>query len=177
MLLYQPPSIFPYFVLLSSIAFFVIVLAWMRTGKISEVHHFQGKFVSIKESRQLQSNSSNILPFRNINKGETIVEIAFQQKPLKLKTSLPVQEVAFINKQDKVQIESEHNLIFGTVTSILPHTQTEDKSSSIYKVGVSIDNNVNSAHKPVKLQVGQKATATIIHQSRIADILLEPIKQ
>jgi hypothetical protein len=175
-LLHQPPSRLPYFVLLSSIAFFTGVIAWAWTGKILETVDLQGEFVSLKQAHAIQSQSLKVLSLERFKKGEAIVEIAFQDKPLILVATLPDQKVGFINQKDKVQITWDKNFISGTVISILPYAQNDGKLGLTYRVEVALDNYVAENKQPIKLQVGRTGTAKIIHQSHIADILLESIQ-
>jgi hypothetical protein len=49
----QPPSAIPYLVLLSSIAFFTIVLAWIWSLRIEEVSHLHGKFIPLIDTQKV----------------------------------------------------------------------------------------------------------------------------
>jgi len=186
----QPPSILPYLVLLSSVAFFATVVVWAWTGKIEEVGLFQGKLVPIGELDKQQAPNLGVVSSLNIHgalevvkKGQTIAEIAPQNAPLVLVATLPYQEVGFVNKEDKVQIkldadaEQDEGIIPGKVISIFPVASENEKFAVIYRVEIALDDNyVNENKQILKFQVGQTATAKIIHQRRIADIFLEPIK-
>jgi len=190
-LLNQKPSILPYLILLGSIAFFGTVLVWAWTGKIEEVGRLQGKFIPIGELPKQQAQNLGVVSSFNIHralevvkKGQPIAEIAPQDTPLILVATISHQEVGFINKEDKVQIkldaalEQNGSFISGRVISVFPDAQQDEKLGSIYRVAVALDGDYVAKNKQIiKLQVGQTAMMKVIHQSRIADILLEPIKQ
>ncbi len=185
-LLHQKPSILPYLILLSSIAFFATVVAWAWTGKIEEVGHFQGKFVPIGELTKQQAQNLGVVSSLNIHRalevvknGQPTAEIPHQSTPLILVATIPHQEVGFLNQEDKVQIkldaasEPNEGIIFGRVISILPDAQQNEKLGLIYRVAVALDDDYVTKNKQIiKLQVGQTAMMKVIHQSRIADILL-----
>jgi hypothetical protein len=172
---HQPPSIFPYLVLFSSIAFFATVLVWAWTYKIEQVDHLQGKFISIGELHKFPQRNLSSLFSANIHA---------QNIPLVLVGSLPHQTVGLINQQDKIEIKlddaSDWNqaLISGRVISIFPGEPIDEKLGLFDRVAVALDSNYAAGNKQdLTFLVGQTASAKIIHQSRIADILLQPIKQ
>ncbi len=187
----QPPSILPYIVLLSSVAFFVTVVVWACVEKIEEVGFLQGKFLPIEELHKQQAQNLGVIyglnihrAFKVVKNGRTITEIAPQNAPLVLVATLSDEEVGFVNKEDKVQIKLDDDLgpdegiISGRVISIFPDASVNKKLGVIYRVEVALDGNYATENKQIiKFKVGQTATAKIIHLRRIADIFLEPIKQ
>ena len=187
----QPPSILPYIVLLSSVAFFATVVVWAWAEKIEEVSFLQGKFVPIEELHKQQAQNLGVIygfnihrAFKVVKKGQTITEIAGQNAPLVLVANLSYEEVGFVNKEDKVQIkldddiQPDKGIISGRVISIFPDASVHEKLGVIYRVEVALDDNYATENKQIiKFKVGQTATAKIIHLRRIADIFLEPIKQ
>lgn len=172
---HQPPSVFPYLVLFSSIAFFATVLVWAWTYKIEQVDHLHGKFISIGKLHKFPQRNLSRLFSANIHA---------QNIPLVLVATLPHQTVSFINQQDKVEIKLEDTsdwnqaLISGRVISIFPGEPIDKKLGLCDQVVIVLDSNYASENKQdITILVGQTASAKIIHQSRIADILLQPIKQ
>lgn len=190
-LLHQPPSILPYLVLLGSIAFFGTVVVWAWTGKIEQVSHLQGKFVSIGELHKLHRPNSSIVSSIHSNHlreaiqpEQTKDEIESQDKSLVLLATVPHQVSAFIKKEDKVDIQLDEapnlnkNLISGKVISISSDDNLDKKSKLIDQLVVTIDSDSLTENKQgFTIKVGQIATAKVIHQSRIADILLSSVKQ
>ena len=77
----QPPSILPYIVLLSSVAFFATVVVWAWAEKIEEVSFLQGKFVPIEELHKQQAQNLGVIygfnihrAFKVVKKGQTITD-------------------------------------------------------------------------------------------------------
>ncbi|WP_051469986.1 HlyD family efflux transporter periplasmic adaptor subunit [Fischerella sp. PCC 9605] len=130
---------------------------------------------------------------------QTLGEIAPIDAPLVLVTTLPSQKVGFVNKGDRVKIklnaDSGHldvvetlpkdqtgqqdahsngnkDIFFGSVMSISPNVQHDEKLGWVYRVEVALNRN-----QAINFKAGQTATAQIIHNRRIADMFLEPIKE
>ncbi len=120
-----------------------------------------------------------------IQPAQTIAEIAPKSAPLVLSASLPDREAGFIKTGMAVQVKlaaypyQEYGIVAGKVTSISPDSKPDQQIGAIYRVEVTLDRNYISAHNQTfPLKAGETATAEIItRRRRIADILLDPIKQ
>jgi hypothetical protein len=69
--------------------------------------------------------------------------------------------------------------VSGKVTSISPDTKPDERLGAVYRVEVSLAQSYLTAnHQNIKLKAGETATAEIIiRRRRIADLLLDPIRQ
>jgi hemolysin D len=120
-----------------------------------------------------------------IQPAQTIAEIAPKSAPLVLSASLPDREAGFIKTGMAVQVKlaaypyQEYGIVAGKVTSISPDSKPDQQIGPVYRVEVTLDRNYISAHNQTfPLKAGETATAEIIiRRRRIADILLDPIKQ
>jgi hypothetical protein len=64
----EKPSVLPYLVILSSVAFFATVLVWAWTGKIEEVAYLRLQFVPTKQLAKLHNqNNKTLLPPKAID--------------------------------------------------------------------------------------------------------------
>nr|MBA3923268.1 HlyD family secretion protein [Nostocaceae cyanobacterium] len=105
--------------------------------------------------------------------------------PLILIAFLPNREAGFVKIGMPVKIKLDaypyqsYGIISGTVTAISPDAKTDEKLGPVYRVEVTLARNyVMENHQAVKFKAGQTATAEIIVRNRrIADMLIEPIKQ
>ncbi len=120
-----------------------------------------------------------------VQPGQTIAEIAEHDAPLVLIAFLPNREAGFVKIGMPVKIKLDaypyqsYGIISGTVTAISPDAKTDEKLGPVYRVEVTLARNyVMENHQAVKFKAGQTATAEIIVRNRrIADMLIEPIKQ
>lgn len=120
-----------------------------------------------------------------VQPGQTIAEVAPENAPLILETVLPTQEAGFIKVGNiaKVKFDAypyqDYGVITGKVISISPDSQPDEKLGSVYRVGIALDRDyVKTNQQTIQFKPGQTASAEIIiRRRRIADMLLEPIKQ
>lgn len=120
-----------------------------------------------------------------IQPGQTLAEIAPQDVPLVLSASLPNQEAGFVKTGMPVQVKldaypyQDYGIVSGKVTSISPDTKPDERLGAVYRVEVSLAQSYLTAnHQNIKLKAGETATAEIIiRRRRIADLLLDPIRQ
>ncbi|MEQ8974507.1 MAG: HlyD family efflux transporter periplasmic adaptor subunit [Coleofasciculus sp. C1-SOL-03] len=120
-----------------------------------------------------------------VQSGQTIAEIAPQGMPLVLSASLPNQEAGGIKTGMPVKIKfdaypyQDYGVIGGKVTFISPDTKPDEQLGEVYKIEVTLDRSSVSANgETIRLKAGQTGTAEIIvRHRRIADILLDPIRQ
>ncbi|MEA5620118.1 HlyD family efflux transporter periplasmic adaptor subunit [Cronbergia sp. UHCC 0137] len=126
------------------------------------------------------SNSGEV-----IQTGQNIAELASENAPLILKTTLPTQEAGFIKVGNTAKIKfdaypfQDYGIIAGKVISISPNTKPDEKLGAIYQVEIELDRNyVKANDQTIKFKPGQTATAEIIiRRRRIADIIFEPLKK
>lgn len=120
-----------------------------------------------------------------VQQGQTIAEVAPTTAPLVLSASLPNSEAGFIKPGLAVQVKldafpyQDFGIVTGKVISISPDAKQDEKQGLVYKVQVVLDRNYVTANgQPIQFKPGQTATADIIiRRRRIADVLLDPLKQ
>jgi hemolysin D len=123
-----------------------------------------------------------------VQPGQTIAELAPQDTPLILETVLPTQEAGFIKVGNTAKVKfdaypfQDYGIIMGKVISISPDSKQDQRLGAVYKVGIALDRDYVTTKNPnnstVQFKPGQTATAEIIiRRRRIADILLDPIRQ
>lgn len=120
-----------------------------------------------------------------VKEGQTVAEMAPDTAPLILSATLPNREAGFVKTGMTVQIKfdafpyQEYGVISGKVISISPDSKPDERQGAVYRVEVTLDRNyVIANQKTVQFKAGQTASADIIiRRRRIADILLDPIRQ
>jgi HlyD family type I secretion membrane fusion protein len=120
-----------------------------------------------------------------VQPGQTIAELAPQGKPLVLSAILPSREAGFVKPGLTVQVKldaypfQDYGVIPGRVISISPDSKLHEKLGSVYRVEVELSRGSIYSHGAnISFKPGQTATAEIVtRQRRIADILLDPIRQ
>lgn len=120
-----------------------------------------------------------------VQPGDTLVEVAPQGAKLILSATVPNQEAGFVTKGMPVKIKldaypyQDYGVIQGTVKSISSDAKSDEKLGEVYKLDIALDKNyINEEGKQVQFKAGQTATADIIiRHRRIADILIDPIRQ
>ena len=125
-------------------------------------------------------------PGEVVQPGQIVAELAPQEAPLVLMAKLPNQEAGFIKTGQEVKIKldsypfQEYGIVSGKVVSISPDTKPDQQLGAVYQLQIALDrHNVTAADaQKIAFKPGQTATADIIiRRRRIADILLDPIKQ
>ncbi|MBD2308083.1 HlyD family efflux transporter periplasmic adaptor subunit [Chroococcidiopsis sp. FACHB-1243] len=129
------------------------------------------------------------LNLRNIGEvvqpGQTIAEVAPYSAPLILSASLPNQEAGFVKRGMPVQVKfdaypyQDYGIVPGKVISISSDAKPDEQLGAVYRVEVALERNyVTANYQTIYFRAGQTAAAEIvIRRRRVADILLEPIKQ
>jgi HlyD family secretion protein len=120
-----------------------------------------------------------------VKPGDTIIEIAPEGAKLVLSATLPNQEAGFITEGMPVKIKldaypyQDYGVINGTVSSVSADAKSDEKLGEVYQLDITLDKNyIKDEGKQVKFKAGQTATADIIiRHRRIADILIDPIRQ
>lgn len=120
-----------------------------------------------------------------VKQGQTIAEIAPEKAPLILSATLPNRDAGFVKTGMAVQLKfdaypyQDYGIVSGKVISVSPDTKPDEKLGPVYRVEVALDRNyVTANHKTINFKAGQTAGADIIiRRRRIADILLDPIRQ
>ncbi|MEM7771674.1 MAG: LysM peptidoglycan-binding domain-containing protein [Cyanobacteria bacterium P01_A01_bin.37] len=120
-----------------------------------------------------------------VQPGETIAEIIPSGTPLVLSAVLPSEEAGFVSLGMPVQIKldaypfQDFGVISGDVQSIAPNSEEHEQLGAVYRVEIRLDKNyLETPGNIVQFKAGSTARAEIvIRQRRIADILLDPIKQ
>lgn len=120
-----------------------------------------------------------------VQPGETIAEIIPNGAPLILSAVLPSKEAGFVEAGMPVQIKldaypfQDYGVIPGRVEAIAPNTEVNEKLGAVYRVEISLDrNHLRDSNQDIQFKPGSTARAEIvIRRRRIADILLDPIKQ
>jgi multidrug efflux pump subunit AcrA (membrane-fusion protein) len=120
-----------------------------------------------------------------VQAGQTVAEIAPREAPLILAAKLPNPEAGFVKTGMPVQVKLDaypyqnYGLVTGFVRSISPDAKQDKQQGEVYQVEVALNRNyVTADHQTIQFKAGQTATAEIIiRRRRIADLLLDPIKQ
>ena len=120
-----------------------------------------------------------------VQPGQTVAEIAPQNAPLVLSANLPNREAGFVKVGMPVKIKldaypyQDYGIVSGKVTSISPDAKPDERLGPVYRVKVELDRNyVLVNNRRVQFKAGQTGNADIIlRRRRIADILLDPIRQ
>ncbi len=198
----QQPSIVPHIILLGGLAFFATVFTWACTGNIQQVTQVQGKFALSQQLAQLEpprkslyepvdgvvSSLNNRSSSEEVKPKKTIAEITPTDASPVLLTILPSQKTAFVDKGDLVEIKlnvdsqplelakvgqsnGNHNILSGRVVSVSSDAQTDKKLGWVHRLEIALDGN-----QTIKFTDGQVVTAKIIHNRRVADMFLRPIK-
>ncbi|MFW6358559.1 MAG: HlyD family efflux transporter periplasmic adaptor subunit [Chroococcales cyanobacterium] len=118
-----------------------------------------------------------------IQPGQTVAEIAPEDAPLVLSAIVPNSEAGFVEKGMPVHIKldsypyQDYGVVPGTVTHISPNAKADDQMG--YRVQIELERDyVIENQQKIPFKPGQTATADIIlRRRRIADVLLDPIKQ
>ncbi|AFZ34959.1 secretion protein HlyD family protein [Stanieria cyanosphaera PCC 7437] len=120
-----------------------------------------------------------------VQPGDTVIEIAPEGANLMLSATLPNQEAGFVTKGMPVKIKldaypyQDYGVINGTVESVSADAKSDEKLGEIYQLDIALDKNyIKDRGKQIEFKAGQTATADIIiRHRRIADILIDPIRQ
>ncbi len=120
-----------------------------------------------------------------VQSGQTIAEMAPQNAPLILQAILPNKEAGFVKVGETAQVKfdafpyQDYGIVRGKVLSISPDTKPDERLGAVYHVEIGLDRNYITANQQtIKFKAGQTASAEIIiRHRRIADILLDPIRQ
>lgn len=124
-------------------------------------------------------------PGEFVQTGQTIAEIAPRTAPLVLTANLPNREAGFVKVGMEVKVKfdaypyQDFGIVTGKVTAISPDTKVDKQQGEFYRVEVNLERSYITANQQtIPFKAGQTATADIIiRQRRIADLLLDPIKQ
>ncbi|MGV0024074.1 HlyD family type I secretion periplasmic adaptor subunit [Phormidesmis priestleyi] len=124
-------------------------------------------------------------PGEVVQPGQPLAEITPSNKPLVLSAILPDREAGLVKVGMRVQVKldaypyQDYGIVSGKVTAISADAQPDEKLGQVYRVEVQLDrHSVTKESQKVLFRAGQTATAEIVtRQRRIADILLDPLKQ
>ena len=124
-------------------------------------------------------------PGEMVQPGQIVAEMAPIQAPLVLIAKLPNREAGFVkNGMDvKVKLDSypyqDYGIVSGKISSISADAKPDQQLGAVYRVEVVLErHSVTSGRQKIPFKPGQTATADIIiRRRRIADVLLDPIKQ
>jgi HlyD family secretion protein len=120
-----------------------------------------------------------------VQPGQTVAEIAPAGAPLVLSAVIPNREAGFIRENMPVKIKldaynyQDFGIVSGRVTNISADSKDDKKLGEVYRIEVKLDRNyVLARQRKIEFKAGQTANAEIIIRNRrVADVLLEPIKQ
>ncbi|MBD1929151.1 HlyD family efflux transporter periplasmic adaptor subunit [Trichocoleus sp. FACHB-90] len=161
-------------------------------AKIAENKNLLTSAKSKLKQRFLYAPVDGVVSSLNINNtgvvvqpGQTVAELAADKAPLILSASLPNQEAGFVKTGMSVQIKfdafayQDYGTVSGKVLSVSPDAKPDERLGAVYRVEVALDrNSVTANNQTIHFKAGQTATADIIiRHRRIADILLDPIRQ
>ncbi|NJK48469.1 HlyD family efflux transporter periplasmic adaptor subunit [Candidatus Gracilibacteria bacterium] len=117
--------------------------------------------------------------------GQTVAEIAPHGVPLVLAAVLPNSEAGFVKTGMPVHVKldaypyQDFGTISGKVANLSADTKPDEKLGQVFRVEVQLDKDyVTDKQRKIQFRAGQTATADIIiRRRRIADLLLDPIRQ
>ena len=120
-----------------------------------------------------------------VQAGQIVAEVAPQNAPLVLNAKLPNREAGFVKTgmEVKVKLDSfpyqDYGIVSGKVISISPDSKPDQQLGSVYRVEIALDRQaVKDGLQTISFKPGQTATADIVtRRRRIADVLLDPLKQ
>ncbi len=124
-------------------------------------------------------------PGEVVQPGQIVAEMAPNDAPLVLSANLPDREAGLLKTGMAVKVKfdaypyQDYGVVAGRVTSISPDAKADPQQGAVYKVEVMLESDrVTGSLQTIPFKAGQTATADIIiRRRRIADILLDPIKQ
>jgi HlyD family secretion protein len=124
-------------------------------------------------------------PGEVVEAGKTVAEIAPNGVPLVLSAVLPNQEAGFVKTGMPVKVKldaypyQDYGIISGQVNGLSADSKPDEKLGPVYRVEVKLERDyVTDKQQKIEFKAGQTATAEIvIRRRRIADILLDPIRQ
>ncbi|MDV2993507.1 MAG: Hemolysin secretion protein D, chromosomal [Chroococcidiopsis sp. SAG 2025] len=120
-----------------------------------------------------------------VQPGQTVAEMAPHKVPLVLSAVLPNREAGFVKRGMPVQVKfdaypyQDFGIVPGKVISISSDAKPDERLGPVYKVEVALERNyITANNQTIEFKPGQTAAAEIvIRHRRIADVLLDPIKQ
>ena len=133
--------------------------------------------------------SVSSLNVRNIGEvvqpGQTIAEMSPQNAPLVLSAILANEQAGFVKTGMPVQVKfdaypyQDYGIVPGKVISISPDAKPDQRLGAVYRVEVELARNyVTANNQTINFKPGQTGSADIIiRRRRVADILLDPIRQ
>jgi HlyD family secretion protein len=124
-------------------------------------------------------------PGEVVQVGQTVAEIAPEQRPMVITAVLPNQEAGLVKPNMPVQLKFDafpyqtYGVISGKVQRISPDAKPDEKLGYVYRMEIALDRNyVIKDNQKVYFKPGQTASVEIITQKRrVMDVLLEPIHQ
>lgn len=120
-----------------------------------------------------------------VQPGQTVIEIAPEGAPLVLSAQLPTREAGFVEVGMPVQMKfdafpyQDFGVIPGRVKAISPDVEIDEEQGAVYNVEVVVNRDaLTNEQQDISLNAGQTATAeVVIRERRIAEVLLDPIRQ
>lgn len=120
-----------------------------------------------------------------VQPGQTIAELAPHSAPLILLANLPTHEAGFVKVGLPVQVKmdaypyQDYGIVPGKIIAISPDIKVDERLGNFYQVQVGLARNyVNTNQQTIKFKAGQTAAADIIiRRRRVAEVLLDPIRQ
>jgi hemolysin D len=124
-------------------------------------------------------------PGEVVQVGQTVAEIAPEQRPMVITAVLPNQEAGLVKPNMPVQLKFDafpyqtYGVIPGRVQRISPDAKPDEKLGNVYRMEIALDRNyVMKDNQKVFFKSGQTASVEIVtRQRRVMDVLLAPIHQ
>lgn len=124
-------------------------------------------------------------PGEVVQVGQTVAEIAPEQRPMVVTAVLPNQEAGLVKPNMPVQLKLDafpyqtYGVISGKVLRISPDAKPDEKLGNVYRMEIELDRNyVMKDNQKIFFKSGQTAGVEIVtRQRRVMDVLLEPIHQ
>ncbi|MBW4440310.1 MAG: HlyD family efflux transporter periplasmic adaptor subunit [Plectolyngbya sp. WJT66-NPBG17] len=124
-------------------------------------------------------------PGEVVQLGQTIAEIAPENRPIVVSAVLPNSEAGLVKVGMPVQLKfdafpyQDFGVVPGKVKQISPDSKSDPQLGQVYRLEIELDRTtVTKGNQTIALKSGQTATAEIItRQRRMIDVFLDPIRQ
>lgn len=164
----QPPSVFPYYLILGGMAFCVAFMAWAKSGQIEEVGKATGRLVPKGEPYKVHPVVSGKVANLYIKEGQTVKAgqvIAQLDKEIALNEIQRLQQEQAAFKQELVQTEA-----------LIDKTRLEAQSRAAITKAEVQGQQATIASVNAKIESQKAAIASSKQKATISQILLNQLK-
>lgn len=124
-------------------------------------------------------------PGEVVQLGQTIAEIAPENRPIVVSAVLPTQQAGLVKVGMPVQLKfdafpyQDFGVVSGKVKQISLDSKPDQQLGQVYRMEIELDRStITKGNQTIALKSGQTATAEIVTRSRrMIDVFLDPIRQ